>query len=104
VRRLLSTVAVAALGGLLGNLVRQLAGRRRAGGSGDAELVVGLPVGVVGAATLLGLVAGRRTAFVSAGVLGAVLGQEPDRRIPGLARLHERADAAAADASGAAAG
>lgn len=100
-RRLLSTFALASLGGLLGNLVRQLAGRRRADGNGEADLVVGLPVGVVGAATLLGLVAGRRTAFLTAAVLGAVLGQEPDRRIPGLARLHEQADVAAADASNA---
>jgi hypothetical protein len=61
--------------------------------------VVGVPVGVVGAATLLGLVAGRRAAFLAACVLGAAVGQELDRRIPGLARLHERADAAAADVS-----
>lgn len=102
--RLLTTLAVASLGGLLGNVVRQLVARGRADARGDAELVVGVPVGVAGAATLLGLVAGRRAAFLSACVLGAVLGQEPDRRIPGLARLHERADAAAAEAPSAAEG
>lgn len=94
-RRVLSSIACGALGGLLGATARQLTCRRGAGGQPDDELVVTVPVGATAAATLVGIVAGRKAAFLSGLALGAAVGKGLDRFVPGLGRLGERGVAVA---------
>jgi hypothetical protein len=97
VLRVLSSVASAALGGMLGYVARQRA-CRRGGGSGRAdELVVTVPVGATAAAALVGVVAGRKAAFLSGLVLGAAVGRKLDRFVPGLGDLGGRADPLASE-------
>ena len=90
--RVLSSIASGALGGMLGYVARQLA-CRRGGSSGQLdELVVTVPVGATAVAALVGVVAGRKAAFLSGLALGAAVGRRLDRFVPGLGGLGEQAE------------
>lgn len=92
VLRLLSSIVAGALGGMLGHAARRLACRRCAAGAGADELAVTVPVGVTAAAALVGIVAGRKAAFLSGLALGAAFGKGLDRFVPGLGGLGDRAE------------
>jgi NhaP-type Na+/H+ or K+/H+ antiporter len=92
VLRALTSIAAGALGGMLGNAARRLACRRCAASARADELVVAVPVGATAAAALVGIVAGRKAAFLSGVALGAAFGRGLDRFVPGLGGLGDHAE------------
>lgn len=104
VGRVLSSVVCGALGGTLGYAARQLACRRGAGGGQAVDVDVTVPVGATAAATLVGIVIGRKAAFVSGLALGSAVGKGLDRFVPGLGGLGERAESLSPETAAAAGG